>query len=105
MRMRPAPAGVIGINVDVFDACAWFGHHICDCVTPFFIMGRFFVSSRILGGSIDFDQYETRGIILLLDDIESGDTGLYYAVVSIFGGGDLESLDFIGLNVGEYVDY
>jgi len=97
--------GLVRKNISVFNAGAWFSHHIGHGVTPFLIMRRFLVLSGIIRCTIDLNQHKTRGVILLLDDIKSGDTWLLYAITSILQGGRAEGLGLLRLNMGENMHY
>ena len=92
-------------HVSVFDTGAWFSHHIGHGIAPLLIMRRLFVLGGIIGSAIDFDQYKTCGIILLLDDIKSGNTWFVNAVTSIFNGGCPKSFNPVGLNTDKNMDY
>ena len=55
--------------------------------------------------TVRLDEYEARGIIHLLDYIESCDPGLADAVARVFDGGFLERIDRFGFDADVYVDY
>ncbi len=58
--------------------------------------------SRRIGIPIDLDKYEAGRIIGALNEIETRDAGLLYALAGVLNGGLLESLDGVGLDM--YMD-
>ena len=49
--------------------------------------------------AVNFDEDETRGLILLLNDVESGDAWFLHALLGVFDCGMAKSLDRSGLHV------
>jgi hypothetical protein len=65
----------------------------------------FFVRGGGIRGTVRLDEYEARGIIHLLDYIESCDPGLTDAVAGVFDRGLLEGINRFGFDADIYVDY
>ena len=99
------PALFVREHVSVFNTCSWFGHHISHDISPLLIVHRFLVPGRVIRSAIDFHQYEACRIILLLDDVKSGNTWFFYAVASVFKCGGPEGLNLVGLNMDKNMDY
>ena len=102
---RLIPSLLVRKYISVFNAGAWLSHHIGHGVTPFLIMRCFLVLSGVIRCTISLNQHKTRGVILLLDDIKSGDAWLLYAAASIFKGGGPKSFHLFRLNMGENMHY
>jgi hypothetical protein len=68
------PSLLIRKYVCVLGGSAGFGHHVSHRIAPFLIMGGFFVTGRIIGCTVCFYQNKAGWLILLLQDIKSGDT-------------------------------
>ena len=99
------PALVIGEHITVLDARPRLGHHIGHGIAPLFIMCRLLVSGRVVRRSVDLDQNKAGGVVLLLDDVESGDARLLNAVACVFKLGCLERSDLVGLDMNENMNY
>src|SRR5262249_8283073 len=87
-RMRAAVANsksCIGRNEAVeFVAAARPGHHRRHGVPPFGVMRGLLVLHRVILRTIDLQQSELRGVIGLLDHIETRDSRLLHAVRGVF---------------------
>jgi len=98
------PTCLIREHIIVFDARARLSYHFRYRIAPFLIVRRFLVPGRVFRCAIDFDQDKSGRIVLLLDNIESGNARLLYAMACILKRGHLECLNLIALDVDENVD-
>jgi len=103
--LQLTPALLVRERISVFDTGSWFGHHIGNGVTPFLIVCRFLVLGRVIRSAIDLDQYKTRRVILLLDNIKPGNTWFLDAVSSVFKRSGPEGLNLVRLDVRKNMDY
>ena len=67
----------------VFHAGARLDHHIGNCVAPHSIMGGGFVCHGCLDAPVGFDEHEPGRIILLLEQVETGDAGFLEALAGV----------------------
>jgi len=74
---------VIRKDIGEFDARTRLGHHVGHRVSPFLVMSGLFMASRGVQIAINLDKDESSGIVLLLNDIESGNAGFANAVPGV----------------------
>ena len=67
-------------------------------------MFGFLVGRGCLGAAIGFNEHKTRRIILMLKNIEAGDSGFLHARASIGERNLLEGINVLGLQVNVDVD-
>ena len=101
----PQGTGLVAEHISVFNTGTRFGHHIGDSITPFLIMRRFFMPGWIIASAIDLNQYKTRSVILLLDDLETGNPWFLHAAASVFERGGQKDFNLVRLNMDKNMDY
>ena len=67
-------------------------------------MASFLMLSGCFGGAVHLNEYESRRVIRLLDDIEPRDTRLLHAVARVLEAGVAKRLDKLGLHVNMNMD-
>src|SRR5882762_2919641 len=92
IRVGVANSNRIGKHVRKFLARARLSHHGRDGIPPGLVMFGFLMCRRRAGRAIAFHQDKSRGLILLLENVEPGNARLLETFLRIGNGGPLKSL-------------
>ncbi len=87
-----------------FHTAARFGHHWGNGIAPKLVMLGFLVLRGRLRGAVDLDQNPACRIIRLLQDVETFNPGLPYALTGIGQSRRTESFDVLGLDLDVDLD-